>query len=99
MTPLYRSMIVIATYSAARLRTRQASGSKRTAHLSSHTVNLVQHFGLILNYLRDGECDLPTDPRERKDLLREAEHYEVILLLTHAPSSAYSLEASHLLPP
>ena len=48
----------------------------------------MQHFGLILNYLRDGECDLPTDPRERKDLLREAEHYEVPFLLTRALSLA-----------
>ena len=37
----------------------------------------MQHFGLVLNFLRDGECDLPSDPRERKELLREAEHYEV----------------------
>lgn len=37
----------------------------------------MQHFGLVLNYLRDGECDLPIDPRERKELLREVEHYEV----------------------
>ena len=91
VTPLYRSMIVIATYSAARLRTRQASGMSAlriSSSLSSLTVISVQHFGLILNYLRDGECDLPTDPRERKDLLREAEHYEVIILLTRALSLA-----------
>ena len=37
----------------------------------------MQHFGAILNYLRDGECELPTDARGRKELLREAEHYEV----------------------
>ena len=59
----------------------------------------MQHFGLILNYLRDGECDLPTDPRERKDLLREAEHYEVIFLLSCALSLACSLKAPHLLWP
>lgn len=67
--------------------------------IAAHSLwHRVQHFGLILNYLRDGECDLPTDPRERKDLLREAEHYEVTLPLTRAPSSACSLEAPHLRP-
>lgn len=55
----------------------------------------MQHFGLILNYLRDGECDLPTDPRERKDLLREAEHYEVncsiprCILLSQVPKATF----------
>lgn len=40
-------------------------------------VSFLQHFATILNYLRDGECDLPTDPRERRELAREAEHFEV----------------------
>lgn len=48
----------------------------------------MQHFGLVLNFLRDGECDLPSDPRERKELLREAEHYEV------RPARVYSLSVA-----
>ncbi|BDA46949.1 probable BTB/POZ domain-containing protein KCTD7 at N-terminal half [Coccomyxa sp. Obi] len=36
-----------------------------------------KHFATILNYLRDGECDLPSDPRERRELAREAEHFEI----------------------
>lgn len=36
-----------------------------------------QHFATILNFLRDAECELPASARERKELLREAEFYEV----------------------
>ena len=36
----------------------------------------LQHFGTILNFLRDGECDVPAHPKERRELLREAEAFE-----------------------
>lgn len=54
----------------------------------------MQHFGLVLNFLRDGECDLPSDPRERKELLREAEHYEVIRAPASSLSVAYFAEVA-----
>lgn len=61
-------------------------------------VSFLQHFATILNYLRDGECDLPTDSRERRELSREAEHFEVsshsrtmafihFMMLSHCVSS------------
>ena len=47
----------------------------------------VQHFATILNFLRDAECELPASARERKELLREAEFYEVSPLPEpHLPS-------------
>ncbi|KAK9852570.1 hypothetical protein WJX84_006001 [Apatococcus fuscideae] len=34
-----------------------------------------KHFGLILNYLRDGTCVLPQDAQQLKEILQEAEFY------------------------
>ncbi|CAL5229386.1 g12700 [Coccomyxa viridis] len=36
-----------------------------------------QHFGLILNFLRDGTCVLPTDVDARRQILQEAEFYQL----------------------
>jgi hypothetical protein len=36
-----------------------------------------QHFGLILNFLRDGVCVLPVDEEARKQILQEADFYQV----------------------
>lgn len=36
-----------------------------------------QHFGLILNFLRDGACTLPSEPGTRRELLQEADFYQV----------------------
>jgi hypothetical protein len=35
-----------------------------------------RHFGLILNFLRDGACCLPADARGRRELLQEADFYQ-----------------------
>ena len=37
------------------------------------------HFGLILNFLRDGTCVLPTTAQGLQELLQEAEFYQVWL--------------------
>ena len=44
-----------------------------------------QHFATILSFLRDAECELPATARERKELLREAEFFEVSGLLQCPP--------------
>ena len=36
-----------------------------------------QHFGLILNFLRDGICVLPTDVDARRQILQEADFYQL----------------------
>ena len=36
-----------------------------------------RHFGLILNFLRDGQCVLPPDAGGRRELLQEADFYQV----------------------
>ena len=36
-----------------------------------------KHFGLILNYLRDGTCVLPADSQGLQEVLQEAEFYQV----------------------
>ena len=36
-----------------------------------------QHFGLILNFLRDGTCVLPTDVDARRQILQEADFYQL----------------------
>ena len=36
-----------------------------------------EHFGLILNFLRDGVCVLPVSPEARRQLLQEADFYQV----------------------
>lgn len=42
-----------------------------------HLVPCSKHFGLILNYLRDGTCVLPQDAQQLKEILQEAEFYVV----------------------
>ena len=34
-----------------------------------------KHFGIILNFLRDGSVPLPENPREIAELLNEAKYY------------------------
>lgn len=34
-----------------------------------------KHFGIILNFLRDGSAPLPESPREIAELLAEAKYY------------------------
>ncbi|KAK2163381.1 hypothetical protein NP493_1465g00051 [Ridgeia piscesae] len=41
-----------------------------------------KHFGVILNYLRDGDVALPASQRELEELLAEAEYYRVERLIT-----------------
>ena len=36
-----------------------------------------QHFGLILNFLRDGTCVLPMDGDVRRQILQEADFYQL----------------------
>jgi hypothetical protein len=40
-----------------------------------------RHFQLVLNYLRDGWCQLPKSLEERRELLQEVRYYQVRLLL------------------
>lgn len=37
------------------------------------------HFQRVLNYLRDGSCVLPANVGERKELLVEAQNYQVLV--------------------
>ena len=41
-----------------------------------------KHFGVILNYLRDGDVALPESQRELQEQLAEAEYYRVEGLIT-----------------
>ncbi len=41
-----------------------------------------KHFGIILNFLRDGSAPLPESPRETAELLAEAKYYCVAELGT-----------------
>jgi hypothetical protein len=36
-----------------------------------------RHFQLVLNYLRDGWCQLPKTLEERRELLQEVRYYQV----------------------
>lgn len=36
-----------------------------------------EHFGLILNFLRDGVCVLPVNAEARRQVLQEADFYQV----------------------
>ncbi|CAL8465005.1 g4540 [Coccomyxa elongata] len=36
-----------------------------------------EHFGLILNFLRDGVCVLPVNPEARRQVLQEADFYQL----------------------
>ncbi|PAA76920.1 hypothetical protein BOX15_Mlig024088g3 [Macrostomum lignano] len=41
-----------------------------------------KHFGIILNYLRDGSTELPDSQKELRELLREAKYYCLSNLIT-----------------
>ena len=41
------------------------------------------HFGLILNFLRDGTCVLPITAQGLQELLQEAEFYQVWLVSSY----------------
>ncbi|XP_049600097.1 BTB/POZ domain-containing adapter for CUL3-mediated RhoA degradation protein 1 [Syngnathus scovelli] len=42
-----------------------------------------RHFGIILNFLRDGSVPLPDDHRELDEILKEAQYYRVQGLIQH----------------
>ncbi|MEQ2161549.1 hypothetical protein GOODEAATRI_010654 [Goodea atripinnis] len=42
-----------------------------------------RHFGLVLNFLRDGSVPLPEDHRELDEVLKEAQYYRVQGLVQH----------------
>ncbi|KAF3700335.1 BTB/POZ domain-containing adapter for CUL3-mediated [Channa argus] len=42
-----------------------------------------RHFGLVLNFLRDGSVPLPEDHRELDEVLKEAQYYRVQGLIQH----------------
>lgn len=42
-----------------------------------------RHFGLVLNFLRDGSVPLPEDRRELDEVLKEAQYYRVQGLVQH----------------
>ncbi len=42
-----------------------------------------KHFGLILNFLRDGFAVLPRDEQALREIMVEAAHYKVGILHTH----------------
>jgi len=52
-----------------------------------------KHFGLLLNFLRDGDVDLPDEQRELREILREAQYFCIQVLIQRiearlaAPSS------------
>ena len=45
-----------------------------------------KHFGLLLNFLRDGDVDLPDDQRELRELLREAQYFCIQALVQRIES-------------
>lgn len=45
-----------------------------------------KHFDLILNYMRDGDVDLPEERRELKEILREAQYYLLSVLVNDCQS-------------
>lgn len=50
------------------------------------------HFGLILNYLRDGVCILPADSQGLQEVLQEAEFYQVwCMLFNNADAHQYDM--------
>ncbi|KAJ8402594.1 hypothetical protein AAFF_G00366770 [Aldrovandia affinis] len=42
-----------------------------------------RHFGLVLNFLRDGSVPLPDSQRELEEVLTEAQHYQIQGLVQH----------------
>lgn len=46
-----------------------------------------RHFGLVLNFLRDGSVPLPEDHRELDEVLKEAQFYQVQGLIQHCLSA------------
>nr|XP_046272054.1 BTB/POZ domain-containing adapter for CUL3-mediated RhoA degradation protein 1 [Scatophagus argus]XP_046272055.1 BTB/POZ domain-containing adapter for CUL3-mediated RhoA degradation protein 1 [Scatophagus argus]XP_046272056.1 BTB/POZ domain-containing adapter for CUL3-mediated RhoA degradation protein 1 [Scatophagus argus] len=46
-----------------------------------------RHFGLVLNFLRDGSVPLPEDHRELDEVLKEAQYYQVQGLIQHCLSA------------
>ena len=42
-----------------------------------HSVIGMQHFQLLLNFLRDGWCLLPPSPEEQQELLHEVRFHQV----------------------
>lgn len=46
-----------------------------------------KHFGLILNFLRDGHCVLPTDSQGLQEVLQEADFYQVFLMYPVCPGA------------
>jgi len=52
-------------------------GVRKDAHGNYFIDRDGTHFGYILNYLRDGDVDLPSNPLIRKQLLRECLFYQV----------------------
>lgn len=46
-----------------------------------------RHFGLVLNFLRDGSVPLPEDHRELEEVLKEAQYYRVQGLIQHCLSA------------
>ncbi|CAB1419942.1 unnamed protein product [Pleuronectes platessa] len=46
-----------------------------------------RHFGLVLNFLRDGSVPLPEDHKELDEILKEAQYYRVQGLVQHCVSA------------
>lgn len=46
-----------------------------------------RHFGLVLNFLRDGSVPLPEEHRELDEVLKEAQYYRVQGLVQHCLSA------------
>lgn len=46
-----------------------------------------RHFGLVLNFLRDGSVPLPEATRELEEVLKEAQYYRVQGLVEHCLSA------------
>ncbi|XP_056462987.1 BTB/POZ domain-containing adapter for CUL3-mediated RhoA degradation protein 1 [Gadus chalcogrammus] len=46
-----------------------------------------RHFGLVLNFLRDGSVPLPEESRELEEVLKEAQYYRVQGLVQHCQNA------------
>lgn len=46
-----------------------------------------RHFGVVLNFLRDGSVPLPDECRELDEVLKEAQYYQIQGLVQHCISA------------
>ncbi|KAK9824215.1 hypothetical protein WJX72_008587 [[Myrmecia] bisecta] len=82
--PFSTSIQTLASRDSHSMLARLVSGHLQSAKDSKGRILIDRdpmHFGLILNYLRDGSCVLPADEQQQRELQREAAYYQLDGLL------------------